>query len=141
MSLVVQRLTLGLDSSPLLLWILASVLAYAAGTSLVWRVNSRGAIRRPYDQWLVEGARFLFHLAIPYLALGGWPRRPYQGLLALEDMGLVGPGPAWPVNRWLEAVGTGLGLALLALMVLLVAWNQAHHLGHGHGPGFFPRAW
>jgi hypothetical protein len=140
-SLVVQRLTLSLDSSPLPLWVLASVLAYAAGTSLVWRVSSRGAARRPYDQWLVEVARFLFYLGIPYLALGGWPRRPYQGLLAPEDMGLVGPGSAWPANRWLEAVGTGFGLALLALIVLLVAWNQAHQIGLGRGLGFSPRAW
>lgn len=138
---MVQQLTLNLNPSSLALWVLASVLAYAAGTSLAWRVSRRDAWRRPYDQWLVEGTRFLFYLGVPYLALGGWPRQPYQGLLAPEDMGLVSPGPAWPADRWLEAAGTGAGLALLVLIVLLVAWNQANRCGAGRALGFSPRAW
>lgn len=128
-------------SSPLLLWLAVSVLAYGAGTSLAWQVRRRGAWRVPYDQWLVEGARFVFYLVVPYLALGGWPRQPYQGLLAPGDMGLVGPGPAWPANRWLEAAGTGLGLALLALLVLLVARSQATRAAGGDAFGFSSRPW
>jgi hypothetical protein len=123
---VLDQLTSQMASSPLPLWVLASVLAYLAGTSLEWHLRRRDSWRLPYDQWLVEVARFLFYLGVPYLALGGWPRQPYQGLLTPGDVGLVGPGSAWPASRWLEAAGTGLGLGLVALLVLLVAWNQAN---------------
>jgi hypothetical protein len=138
---VLDQLISILASSPLLLWVVASVLVYAAGTSLAWHVRRRDSWRVPYDQWLVEGARFIFYLVVPYLALGGWPRQPYQGLLAPADMGLVGPGPAWPASRWLEAAGTGLGLGLLALLVLLVARSQATRAGGGDAFGFFPQPW
>ena len=138
---MLDQLSSILSASPLLLWVIASILAYGAGTSLAWYVRRRDAWRAPYDQWLAEGARFVFYLVVPYLALGGWPRQPYQGLLAPADMGLVGPGPAWPATRWLEAAGTGLGFALLALIVLLVARSQATRATGEDAFGFFSRPW
>lgn len=130
-----------LSSSPLLLWVIASVLSYGAGTTLAWYVRRREAWRGPYDRGLVEGARFVFYLVVPYLALGGWPRQPYQGLLAPGDMGLVGPGPAWPASRWLEAAGTGLAMALGTLILLLVARSQAARNAGTGVLGFQSRPW
>jgi hypothetical protein len=136
---------------PLWLWIAGTVLLYALASNALWLVRRRGMshgrrlsalasqmgvvpreqprtkwlTRSRYFRWLVQGGRFLFYLAIPYLALGGWPRQPYQGLLALEDLGIVGVGGRWPVTRWLEAVGTGLGWGLLALLLLTLALVNA----------------
>ena len=76
--------------------------------------------------WLWEVGRFLFYLGIPYLVLGGWPLRPFRGLLSLEEMGLVGLGGSWTVTRWLAAVGAGLGLGSVALVILLFAWHQVN---------------
>jgi len=79
-------------------------------------------------RWLWQVGRFLFYLGIPYLVLGGWPRQPLQGLLSLQDIGLVGPGGSWPATRWLGAAGTGLGLGSVALVILLLARRQANNM-------------
>ena len=127
--------------SPLWLWIAGTVLVYAITTNALWLGYRRGTshlasqmgvvppeqslaglpTRSRYRRWLLQVGRFLFYLVIPYLALGGWPRQPYQGLLALEDLGIVGLGGRWPVTRWLEAAGIGLGWGLLALLLLTLA--------------------
>ena len=138
---VLDQLSSILSLSPLLWWPIASVLAYAAGTTLAWYVRRRDAWRVPYDPWLIEGARFVFYLVVPYLALGGWPRQPYQGLLAPVDMGLVGPGPTWPASRWLEAAGTGLALTLGTLIIVLVARSQATRAAGEDALGFPSRPW
>jgi hypothetical protein len=75
---------------------------------------------------LIQVARFLFYLGIPYLVLGGWPRPPFHGLLSLEDLGLVGANPRWPATRWLGAAGTGIWLGLGAFLILLLAWKNAN---------------
>jgi hypothetical protein len=77
--------------------------------------------------WLWEVGRFLFYLGIPYLVLGGWPLQPFQGLLSLQEIGFVGLG-SWTVTRWLAAVGTGLGLGSVALVILFFAWHQANDI-------------
>jgi hypothetical protein len=141
----------------LLFWLLGSVLTYALATNALWlarsffplRARDRhpersegslsalarffASLRRTWTGWLWQIGRFLFYVGIPYLVLGGWPRRPFQGLLSLEDMGLVGPGGSWTVSRWLEAAGTGLGLGTAALMILFLARRHANNLPH------FPR--
>jgi len=86
--------------------------------------------------WLWQAGRFLFYLGIPYLTLGGWPRRPFQGLLSLGDMGLVGLGGNWTAARWLGAAGTGVGLGAVALALLLLARRHA-----GSMPPFPSRPW
>jgi len=116
---------------PLLFWVLGSVLAYALGTNVLWWQRSTSLRRSLYGRWLEQIGRFLFFLAIPYLALGGWPRRPFQGLLLMEDMGLVGLSERWPVTRWLEAVGTGVGLGLVAMLILVLAWANARRCADG----------
>jgi hypothetical protein len=121
------------DGSPLLLWVGGSILAYVVAANLTWWIRSTAFSRSPYGLALLQAGRFVYYLVVPYLALGGWRPRllgwlPQQGLLALEDVGLVGPGLQWPVTRWLEAAGTGLGLGLLALLVLGLAWAIASHL-------------
>ncbi len=86
--------------------------------------------------WLWQAGRFLFYLGIPYLVLGGWPRRPFQGLLSLQDMGLVGLGESWTVACWLGAAGTGLGIGIGALALLFLARRHANHV-----PPFPHRPW
>ena len=124
---------------PLWFWVLGSVLLYGLGTNLLFLARAAGWTRAGYTTGLVQGGRALFFLAIPYLALGGWPRRPFQGLLSLQDMGIVGFGGDWPVDRWLETAGTGFGLGLLSLMLLWLAWVNANWAGSRLR--FFARPW
>jgi hypothetical protein len=126
-------------TSPLLLWLLGSVSAYVLAANALWVV--RDTWRPSHRLWMVEVGRFFFYLAIPYLVLGGWPQRPYQGLLSLEDMGLVGLGGRWPVTRWLGAAGAGLGWGLIAFLILLLAWANANRLAHGARLQFSSRQW
>lgn len=124
-------------SAPLPFWVLGSVLAYVLATGVLWLLKSIELRRSLSGRWLEQVGRFLFFLGIPYLALGGWPRRPFHGLLSLEDMGLVGLSQRWPVTRWLEATGTGLALGFFALLILILAWMIA-----GRGRLCFPpRPW
>ena len=126
-------------TSSLWLWIWGSVLIYALGTNALWLLGDRW--RSPCRTPSVEIGRFLFYLAIPYLALGGWPQPPYRGLLSLEDMGLVGLGGRWPITRWLEATGVGLGWGLAALLILVLAWLNANRRGDDLRLRFAPRPW
>jgi len=138
----------------LLFWLLASVLTYTLATNALrlarsffpLRARDRhpersegslsalarffASLRRSWTGWLWQAGRFLFYLGIPYLVLGGWPRRPFQGLLSLQDVGFIGPGGSWTVSRWLEAAGTGLGLGIAALMILFLARRHAKDLPH-----------
>lgn len=144
---------------PLLLWLLGSVLIYALAANALWLARSlspfssartlvraifthpgaREGMAAPLTKtlawWLWQVGRFLFYLGIPYLVLGGWPRRPFQGLLALQDMGFVGLG-SWTAARWLGAAGTGAGLGAVALVILLLARRRANNR-----PPFSPRPW
>lgn len=124
---------------PLLIWVLASVLVYFLATNALWLIKDHW--RSPYLPWLVRLGRFLFFLAVPYLALGGWPRGPYQGLLSLEDMGIVGLDERWPVTRWLEATGIGLGWGLVALLMLALALASANRRTEGVWLRFPSRPW
>jgi hypothetical protein len=128
-------------SSPLPFWILGSILAYAVGANLVWLSRSRKLTRSLYGRGLKQIGRFLFFLGIPYLALGGWPRLPFQGLLSLEDLGLVGLNARWPATRWLDAAGTSVGLGLAALVLLSLAWVNAHRRAHSPWLRFTPQPW
>ena len=114
---------------PLLLWVLASVVLYGLVTNLLYLVRGAGWRQASYSSGLVQIGRLFFFVGIPYLALGGWPRRPFQGLLSLQDIGLVGFGGDWPLDRWLEAAGTGFALGLLAFLVLGLAWANANRDG------------
>jgi hypothetical protein len=136
----VDRVALAYAATPLLFWLLGSVLVYTLSTNVLWLIRSRD-LRSLAIRALAQIGRFLFFVGIPYLVLGGWPRRPFQGLLSLEDMGLVGPGPLWPVNRWLEAAGTGLGVGLLVLLFLVLAWNGAQRGADGPGTRLPSRPW
>ena len=116
MDAILDRLPVFYDQLPLIFWVLGSVLAYVLASNALWLVRSRAPGRWQSVQWIVEVGRFLFYLGIPYLALGGWPLPPFQGLLLPEDMGWVGFNPRWPATRWLGAVGTGLALGLGLLL-------------------------
>jgi hypothetical protein len=127
------------SDSPLWSWLLGSVLAYGLATNTLWILRSRDRLPVPYASWLVQIARFLFYLGIPYLALGGWPRPPFGGLLSLADMGLVGLGGRWPPSRWLEAAATAIGFGLLACLLLGLAWANANRSrSTGAGPSRRP---
>ncbi len=115
-------------SSPLLFWIWGSVLIYGLTTGILWLFKDSWP--SPHRRWLVQAGRFVFYLVIPYLALGGWPQRPYRGLLSLEDMGFVGFGGHWPVTRWLEGAGAGLGGAGCPAGPGL-AWKNANRRADG----------
>ncbi|MGD9047167.1 MAG: hypothetical protein PVF77_03885 [Anaerolineae bacterium] len=127
------------NSHPLWIWVLGSVLIYGLAANALWLFKGRW--RSPYRRWLVRVGRFLFFLAVPYLALGGWPRGPYQGLLSLEDMGIVGLDERWSVTRWLEATGVGLGWGLVALLILALALVVANRRAGGTWLHFPSRPW
>jgi len=123
----------------LLYWVGGSILACALATNLAWWLRSRSSLRPVLQDALVQVARFLFYLGIPYLALGGWPRPPFSGLFSLEDLGFPGANLRWSATRWLGAAGTGIWVALAAFLVLLLAWRSA-----SRGTvrlGFPPRPW
>lgn len=136
---LLARWTSAIAATPLAFWIGGSLLVYAIGANILWLL--RDSLRRPLARWLVQVGRFSFYLVLPYLALGGWPRRPYQGLLSLEDMGFVGLSEQWPVTRWLEAAGIGLGLGVLALMILSLAWVSANRRDSSTWLLFSPSRW
>ncbi len=120
-------------------WVWGSAGVYVVATHALWLM--RGSWRSTHWRWLVQLGRFLFFLAIPYLALGGWPRQPYRGLLSLEDMGIVRLDAAWPVTRWLEAVSLGVAWGLVALLLLLLAVRMANRDDGGVWLGFSRRPW
>jgi len=128
-------------SLPLTFWLLGSVLSYAVGNWLRWGLRTRDLLPAPYRGWPEQVARFLFFLGIPYLALGGWPRPPFSGLLSRQDLGLAGFEPAWPAIRWLGAVGAGLGLGVAAGLILLLAWLHANRPAGAGRLRFPPRPW
>lgn len=127
-----------LSSRPLLLWLGGSLLVYVVAANLLWWIRSTALARSLYGRGLFQAGRFLYYVAIPYLALGGWrptvPGWPQRGLLALEDMGLVGLSLQWPITRWLEAAGTGLGFGFLALLLLGLAWANAAQVSREEHP-------
>jgi hypothetical protein len=127
--------------SPLPIWVLGSMLAYAAATNALWLAERRNLELPASSRWLIEPARFLFYIGLPYLALGGWPRRPFQGLLLLEDLGLVGVGRTWSPSRWLEALGAGLVFSLAAAVLLLLAWRSANRAAPGIRLHFPAQPW
>jgi hypothetical protein len=141
MDSIVEPLIQAYASFPLLFWILGSTLIYALGINLLWLFRSRRFWRSPIGRWPVQVGRFLFFLGIPYLALGGWPRQPYQGILSLDNMGMVGLSARWSVDRWLESMGTGLGVGLLALAALALAWVWARRGLDRPRLRFPPRPW
>ena len=136
---LLEHWTSAIAASPLAFWIGGSVLVYAVAANALWLL--RGSLHRPVARWLVQVGRFSFYLIIPYLAWGGWPRRPYQGLLSLEDMGIVGLSENWPLTRWLEAAGIGLGWGALALAILSLAWVSANRRGGSTWLLFAPSRW
>ena len=136
---LLDRWASAIATSPLAFWIGGSLLVYVVGANSLWLL--RNALQRQPVRWLAQVGRFAFYLILPYFALGGWPRQPYQGLLSLEDMGLVGLGEHWPVTRWLEAAGIGLGLGALALLLVVVAWVSANRRDGRTRLIFSPSRW
>jgi hypothetical protein len=136
-----ERLASTYAATPLLFWVLGSIVVYALAANLHWLARSSNIWRLPYTRWAVEIGRFLFFLGIPYLALGGWPQQPFQGLLSPQDLGIVGLGAQWPPTRWLGAAGTGLGLGFLALLILALAWKSANRPREGTLLRFAPHPW
>lgn len=147
MSGVVDLLAGAYASFPLVFWVLGSMALYVLGSHVLWLLRPLDLRRAPAvwrahaGRGLIQVARLGFYLAIPYLALGGWPLGPFQGLLSLADVGLVGFGGSWTVSRWLEAAGTGLGLGLLSLLVLALAWANASRWDGSLRLGFAPQPW
>jgi hypothetical protein len=139
MDALLARWTSAIAGAPLVFWIGGSLLVYAIGANALWLL--RDSLQRPLARWLVQVGRFAFYLVVPYLALGGWPRRPYQGFLSLEDMGLVGLSEHWPVTRWLEAAGIGLGWGVVALIILSLAWVSANRRDGSTWLLFSPSRW
>lgn len=141
MDSILDRLPLNYAESPLLYWMLGSVLAYALATNALWLARSRKLILPGWSEWLIQAARFAFFLGVPYLALGGWPLPPFSELLSPGYMGLVGIGGRWPPTRWVGALGTGVGFGLSSLLILLLAWSSANRAREGVRLRFPPRPW
>jgi len=128
-------------SSRLWFWVLGPVLASVLGSQVLWWLRNTPPGRSTFSRGLVEVGRFLFFLGVPYLALGGWPLPPFQGVLSPEEMGLVGLNARWPVTRWLEAAGTGVGVGLIAGLILALAWTNACRWAGPSQMRFSPRPW
>ena len=119
--------------SPVLAWVGGSILAYVGIANLLWWIRSTAWLRSVYGRAVLQLGRFLYYIVVPYLVLGGWRpgflgRQSQPGLLALEDLGLVGLSLQWPPTRWLEAAGTGLALGLLVLVLMWLAYSKASRL-------------
>ena len=135
--------TVPITDSPSLPWVVGSILVYVVAANLLWWIRFTAWHQTPYRRALFQLGRFLYYLVVPYLVLGGWHPRIFgwqsrPGLLALEDLGLVGLSPQWPLTRWLEAAGTGLALGLLALFLLWLAWAMATRLAPSDRPATAP---
>jgi hypothetical protein len=126
---------------PLAFWLSASICIYALATNLLWLLRSRGPNNSLAVGVIVQAGRLLFYLGIPYLALGGWPLRPFQSLILLKDLGLVSPGLDWPVTRWLQAAGLAVGLGFVAFLLLVLAWRNANQASTGSRLDLPNRPW
>ena len=129
-------LTLDSPAPPLLLWVLGSVLAFALASNALWLARESHLLPARFGSAMLHAGRFLYYLGIPYLALGGWPLRPYRGLLAPTNLGLAGLDALWTVGRWLEAAGTGVGVGLFAVGFVTVTWLNANRRGGTTHLGF-----
>jgi hypothetical protein len=138
---LLERLPPTYTESPLLYWVLGSVLVCALATNALWLARSRKLRPPTWSEWPLQAARFAFYLGVPYLALGGWPLPPFSELLAPLDVGLVGMGGRWPPIRWLGALGTGVGIGLASLLVLLLAWSSANRARDGVRLRFPAQPW
>jgi hypothetical protein len=125
--------------SPLLAWLGGSLLVYVVAYNVLWRFSD--LLESPPGFLLAQAGRFILYLGVPYVALGGWPQRPHRGLLSLEDLGIVGFGGHWTVSRWLEAVGTGLGLGVMALFLLFLALSNTDSRADNVRLHLAPRPW
>lgn len=131
----------GEAGTALLAWLLGSVSINALVTNALWFIEGSDSWGRFYRRWVWEAVRFLYFVGIPYLVLGGWPQRPNQGLLSLGDMGIVGLEAVWPVTRWLQAAGAGLGWALTAVVFLVLSWVSANRHAKDLRLAFSPEPW
>jgi hypothetical protein len=52
--------------SPLPIWVLGSMLAYALATNALWLAERRNIELPAPSRWPIETARFLFYVGIPY---------------------------------------------------------------------------
>jgi hypothetical protein len=135
-------LPFGMDmdlASPLVAWLGGSLLFYVVASNLLWRFSAW--LASPPGSAVVQTGRLLYGLGVPYLALGGWPQRPYRGVLSPESLGIVGFGGQWDVAGWLEAAGTGIGLGVVAFLFLLLAWSSAQAKDARVGLYLGPRPW
>lgn len=133
--------SVGEAGTTLMTWLLGSVMINVLASTLVWFIEGNDFWCRPYRRWVWEAARFLYYVGIPYLVLGGWPQGPNQGLLSLGDMGIAGSDAVWPLTRWLQAAGTGLGWGLTVLMLLGLSWVNANRHAGNLRLTFRPEPW
>jgi hypothetical protein len=129
-------LTLDSPPPPLLLWVLGSVLVWVLAGNALWLARDARLLTSRFRPAILHAGRFLYFLGVPYLVLGGWPLPPYSGLLAPANLGLVGLDASWTLSRWLEAAGTGVGVGLLALGFVALAWLNANRKGGATRLGF-----
>jgi hypothetical protein len=132
---------MGEDGIALVAWLLGSVFISALTANALWLIEGSDFSRRPYRRWVIEAGRFLYYVGIPYMVLGGWPQAPNRGLLSLGDMGIVSLDALWPLTRWLQAAGTGLGWGLTVLLFLMLSWLNANRTASVWRFGFSPKPW
>ena len=85
----------------------------------------------PPGTWLLEGARLVYFIGMPYLAL-------LAGAFAPSDVGLQGSlAPnlllGWTAEEWMRALGQAIALGLLALLAIWLLTWQIRRAG-GHAP-------
>jgi hypothetical protein len=132
---------MGAIGTALTAWLLGSVLINILTTNALWFIEGSDFWRRPYRRWAIEAGRLLYCVGIPYLALGGWPQAPNRGLLSLGDMGVASLDAVWPLTRWLQAAGAGLGWGLTVLLFLMLSWVNANRKASAWRFAFYPEPW
>ena len=111
------------------IWILASMVVYVLETLLVSQTQLTRWQAAGVGRWLIQIARLLYYLGVPYAAL-------LAGVIAPVDMGLTGvAGPVlgWTGAEWLHSVGLGLIAGAVVLIPIGIAARQMDRAGHPLG--------
>jgi len=100
------------------LWVVFSIGLYALGADIAWHYRRlrpgrlgqwAGAIKKwPYRHWLLEVARFLYYIGIPYTAL-------LRGVALPRLMGLA-------ELDWVKGIGLGTALGGGTFLMLALIW-------------------
>ncbi len=111
------------------IWILASMVVRVLVTLFVGPAQLARLNFTTGGHWLVQIARLIYYIGVPYAAL-------LTRAIAPVDMGLVGvSGPVlgWTGAEWLHSLGAGLMAGVLTLIPIGLTARQMARAGHPLG--------